>query len=284
MKSEPLQKLEFCDSFIVGNKASGVVLPPICFTAHPFFLPANSKSNEFRALLQKYDIQWWQFQHSEQFERRDKKGNLPKWTAEHKDLTALAILLWTKHWRRQFGCVQELIFFTDNGNSWKSGSDSIFEIFGARDHIFFKSEIHAHLSTLDNGANNGTKGRYHAERQKNMFSYGDPEARFFMIHAAMNFNETEIQGYWNNNLMLDVQNVFEMTKEETRKRFHKSSEKWGSRHDDCLYDYEIFMENKRQDESMPVIGSPKLRDYSQNGPKVTAPPTRKLPSYLQKSP
>ena len=98
----------------------------------------------------------------------------------------------------------------------------------------------------------------------------------------MEFDAGQIKRYWDNNLMLDVDDVHAMSVEDIRSRYMQGSKKWDVYHAECLNEYVEFMKIRMRYANRPPIGSPNLRDYSQNGWKATEPAKRKKPAYLDK--
>ena len=287
MKSAPLQKLEFTCAFLVANKASGVVLPTICYTAHPFFTEESKKTKEFHQVLSEYNLLEWQFQYSKPFfpvYKLSKDGVPPNWTAEGKELTKKAVELWQLHCSRQRRVLENLIFFCDNGHAWKKESENLFVNLGARDQVYLNASIHHHLSTLDNGTNATIKKNYHAKHDAHEFGYDEPRARFVMVRESINFTKDQIISYWNRNLQLGREDVSKLTREDLRKVFKNSSQKWWDWHAQCVQEYDEYGEMSQVQHLGIPFGSAKRRNYEWNGRIAQEPTKRPRNRYQGRAP
>ena len=248
---------EYTSCFIVANRQDGKILPTIMFTIDPRFKEKAIPMSKFRD----FGIHPWQIR----FVGGDSEGKISRFTAERKDFTLEAIILCRKNLGEHFGMVKNLVFLSDNGASFKIGSESIFKAVGAKDHGFFASKSHAYSSTLDNGTNATTKSAWRTANSNGTIPYTtQPESALNLMKGSQSVEADTLKGLWNRNLLMDVDDLENFSFDAFKQRFNATPPKWVKLHKACREEYANFTGKKGPYELGRIMGGKRQKNTGLN--------------------
>lgn len=258
------------------------MLPAIAFTSIPEFHDPTSIRGKIRDLMIELKVHSWQVVHSSA--TRD-AADIKAYTAESKDLTIHALLVWNQHPNVGLGSTQNLKILTDEGNAFKdSVKGSVLETFGWNlgwIHQTFPPAVHHYLSTLDNGVNSTIKRNFHAKMRKLKDQVSEAESVIWMLYYCNKFAKEQVKSYWTRNFFLKSKNVASITEQHIMETFWPNGKIWHGFHDECDKKYEEWLKNHTQELSMPIIGMSRRREFNQNGPKAVEPSKRRKSQWQE---
>ena len=174
--------MKYTSSYIVGNTPNKV-LPAIAFTSIPEFEDEKSVSSKVKKLMQDLEVPSWQVVHSSVTKDA---SDIKAYTAESKDLTLHALLVWNLHPTVGIGTTQNLKILTDAGNAFKDAiQGSVLETFGWNlgwIHETFPPAVHHYFSTLDNGVNSTIKRNFLAKMTELGDQVSEAESVIWMLY------------------------------------------------------------------------------------------------------
>ena len=184
------------------------MLPAIAFTSIPEFEDEKSVSSKVKKLMQDLEVPSWQVVHSSVTKDA---SDIKAYTAESKDLTLHALLVWNRHPTVGLGTTQNLKILTDSGNAFKDSiQGSVLETFGWNlgwIHETFPPAVHHYFSTLDNGINSTIKKKFLLKMTQLDDQVSEAESVIWMLHYCNQFTKEQVKLYWTRNFFQNFKNV-----------------------------------------------------------------------------